>query len=233
MDKKKIDRERKRQEQMRKQLWAARDQFYAKHNPLSASDAVIEQFLEETAHIDMEPETRLIFFTDYERFGWDGVSKIHRYVIDRNPDQTFEYVSWINEGLALMGDKDKDVEFRTQVAQDVEKLIQEASAKETEEWVAGYWADYYLQHPMRNDQDPIWLQQAAKWLELLKDADDYDYHQLCKLADVYREQGRLDEAACLYTEALSCNVPGCCETTRNVEERLAMCKPSNSMKSTG
>lgn len=222
-----MDRERKRREQIRNQICAARDQFYAKYNPLSASDAVIEQFLEETAHIDMEPETRLIFLSDFERFGWDGVSNIHRYVIDRNPDRSFEYVSWINEGLALMGDKNKDVEFRTQVAQDVEKLIQEASTKETEEWAAGWRATYYLQHPMRDDQDPIWLQQAAKWLEVAKGGDEFDYHQLCKLADVYRELGRLDEAAGLYTEALSYDVSGCCETTRNVRERLAMCKPSN------
>jgi hypothetical protein len=176
----------------------------------------------------------LIFFADFDRFGWDGTSKVHRYVIDREPDGRATYGIWINEGLALMGDKNQELEYRKHIAEDVEKLIAEAGTGD-DEWVAGFWASFYVKHPLRDDTEPKWLQQATKWCEISvaelrsRSTNELGPHELCELADLYRQLGRLDDAAQLYTEALSYELSACCEnsTARSIQERLAMCRSSN------
>src|ERR1700722_19269744 len=113
---------RQRREQIFQQIQAACEEFHTKYNPLSVSDAVIELFLEETSHIELEPKNKLIFFADLERLGWEGVSKVHRYVIDRETEGRVTYGMWINEGLAVMVDKSQEFEYRKHIAKDVEKL---------------------------------------------------------------------------------------------------------------
>ncbi len=213
---------------------AACANFAEQHNPKSLNYELIEKFLAETAHLDLMESERLTFFgSEFSNLGWDETSKIHRYVVEVL-EEGFEYSLWINEGLAWIVDQNQDLEYRKRVAEDVKILIKEASNVAGEEWVAVFWGQFYIKHPLRDDSDPMWLREAEKWLEIsnqkLRLSGELGPHELCDLADVYRQQGKLVEAASLYREALAHGHEGCCDNTytAGIEARLAMCAGGDS-----
>jgi tetratricopeptide (TPR) repeat protein len=170
-----------------------------------------------------------VFFASrvLERLGWDEASKVYKYVNDKELGSS--YWSWITNGLALMADEKQDFAYRKHIAEDVAKLIREGGDGD-EQWEAGYWGQYYLKHPLRDDKDSSWLEQAAKWRKInvldLRRSACLGPHELCELADVYRQLGNFDDAARLYTEALALDLSDCCENTsaQSIEERLAVCR---------
>jgi hypothetical protein len=221
-----------RRRQAMDSLQVACKQFEVQYNPNSVNEVVIQKFLEETSHIDIEQSNKLIYLAGclLGRLGWSETSKIYRHVIDgQNGTDIGTYIVWINAGLAMMADEKQEFEYRKHIAEDVEQLIKEASNGD-DQWAAGFWGAFYVKHPLRNNEEPKWLQQAAKWMEIeieqLRVAGDLGPHELCELADGYRQLGKLNDAARLYTEALAYDLSECCEdmTARSIEERLAMCR---------
>lgn len=210
-------------------MQTACEKFAEKYHPKFLTYELIEQFLTETRHIDMMESERLIWFHgQFSNLGWDETSKVHRYVIDVYGDCGATYGIWINEGLAWMADETVNLEYRQHIAADVEKLIKEAGAGD-EQWVAPFWGQFYVKHPSRNDSDPKWLREAEKWLERTVEGrqadEECDAHIFCRLADVYRQRGKSEDAARLYNLVLSWEQKGCCEETYpdNIRSRLAMC----------
>ncbi|HEY9717010.1 MAG TPA: hypothetical protein V6C69_06060 [Trichormus sp.] len=230
-----MDQELQRRRQAMESLRNACEQFEANHSLASIDDGVIELFLTETADIDLEESIKLgvvLALRVLNRLGWDEASKVYKYVIDREPGSPGTYVTWINIGLAMMSDEKHVFEYRKHIAEDVEQLIKKASNGD-DQWVAGFWGTFYVKHPLRNDKDANWLEQAAKWrrieVDSLRRSAELGPHELCQLADVYRQLGNLDYAARLYTEALAYDLSECCENTsaQSIEERLATCRSVN------
>lgn len=221
-----IDPEKRRQAM--KLVQTACEKFAEQYHPKSITSKLIQQFLSETQHIDLMEAERLIWFRgQFSNLGWDETSKVHRYLIDVY-GACGTYGTWINEGLALMADETLNLEYRQHIAADVEKLIKEAGDGD-EQWVAQFWGQFYVKHPSRNDSDPKWLREAEKWLERAVECrqadEEYDAHIFCRLADVYRQRGKSEDAARLYNLVLSWEQKGCCEETYldTIKSRLAMC----------
>lgn len=164
----------------------------------------------------------------FSHLGWDETSKVHRYLIDVYGECGATYGTWINEGLALMADETLNLEYRHHIAADVEKLIKEAGDG-VKQWVAVFWGQFCVKHPSRDNSDPKCLREAEKWLERtvegLQADEEYDAHIFCRLADVYRQRGKSEDAARLYNLVLSWEQKGGCEETYpdNIKSRLAMC----------
>ena len=128
---------------------AACVKFEDEHRPQFLNYELIEQYLAETAHIDMEESSRLIpFLGQFSKLGWDETSKIHRYVVDIL-GQEFEYTTWIREGLAFMANQNENLDYRKHIAEDVFKLLNE----ETTGGAAASWGQFYINHPLRDDSE--------------------------------------------------------------------------------
>ncbi len=225
MDSEKIKRLREAMEQ----ILTASVRFKSENDLKIVNDEVIEKFLLRQTHVQMDMSSKLIWLAG--GMGWDQFSKIHRYMVENDGPFGSTYSTWINAGLALMADKKLEFDERKHIAEEMENLIKEASQGD-DNWVAGFWGQFYLEHPLRDDNDLKWLQQAEKWMELSVEApgedEKYDAHKFCRLADVYRQLGKLDDAARLYTLVLSWEQKGCCEETyrEGIQKRLAMCHKS-------
>lgn len=202
--------------------------FEVENDLHSLDDEMLERFLAETADIELDEVGKLIFLTSPCGSSWEQTSKIYRYIVSVLQENCPAYALWIAAGIAMMSNKDVNLDHRQQIAADVENLIKEA-IKINDSWEAGFWGEFYIKHPMRDDKDPKWLQQAEKWLEIsleqLKVTGEWGPHELIVLADVYCGLGKLHDAARLYREALTVNSKGCCEDTHseNIKAKLALC----------
>ncbi|MBS1952657.1 MAG: hypothetical protein JST89_00580 [Cyanobacteria bacterium SZAS-4] len=204
------------------------NRFVVENDLLLLDDEMIERFLAQTADIELDEASRLISLAGRCGESWERLSKVYRYMVTVLQDN-HSYNLWITSGLAMMSNKEANLDYRSQIADGVEKLIKESSEVYDDTWAACFWGEFYFKHPRRDDTDLKWLQQAKKWMEIsleqLKSSGECGPHEYARLGDVYRGLGKLPDAARFYREALSYNSKGCCEDSYpdNIKAKLALC----------
>ncbi len=204
------------------------NRFEVENDLHSLDDEMIERFLAETADVELDEINRLISLAGRCGESWEQTSKVHKYMVTVLQDD-HSLTLWINSGLAMMSNKDLELSYRSQIANDVEHLIKVLNDAYDDTFAACFWGEFYFKHPMADVADPKWLQQAEKWMEIsleqLKLSGECGPHEYARLGDVYRGLGKLPDAASFYRKALAYNSKGCCDETypENIQAKLALC----------
>lgn len=186
--------------------------FIAKRKPQAITSTLIEEFIENTSHLDTEIAYRLIPFAVHVKrdFGFEGLSQVFRYLIETEIEETHSgfYASWLAIGVQELSDSvGNSLEERIEITYRLREILEQAGGPEDSiDQDSNYvylWAEYYYNHPERKS-DSNHLLHATKYYQLsvnqkIED-DEVDALALCQLANCYFDLAQYNKAELLYKE---------------------------------
>lgn len=184
--------------------------FIAKRKPQAITSTLIEEFIENTSHLDTEIAYRLIPFAVHVKrdFGFEGLSQVFKYLIETEKEDLHAgtYASWIGIGLVEMKDSEANaLAERSKIAASLRTILEQAGGSEDsingESNYVSLWAEYYYNHPERRSNSKHLLH-ATKYYQLSVDQkledDEIDAYSLCQLANCYFDLAQYNKAELLY-----------------------------------
>ncbi len=186
--------------------------FIAKRKPHAITSTLIEEFIENTSHLDTEIAYRLIPFAVHVKrdFGFEGLSQVFRYLTETEIEETHAgfYASWLAIGVQELADSvSNSLEERIKIACRLREILEQAGGPEDSiDQDSNYvylWAEYYYNHPERKSESNHLLH-ATKYYQLsvnqkIED-DEIDAHALCQLANCYMQLDQYQIAAKYYKQ---------------------------------